>query len=160
MISFNRFYYWEAIEFVRELVGGSQFLSSVTIIFSYASSKLSIQDQALMLRWSFYGLLPRLNIYSRRRPNQLIKTIAEHEDLLLNILHKNAFLSSNKFLYSFNTLISRYNTDFSRAIFISKYEICISYIVIYILKWICQLSAKIFLLFQLLSYVNVIISFY
>lgn len=56
------------------------------------------------------GFDAMIKILSRRRPGQLIKTIAALEDLQLNILHTNITTIEQTVLYSFNVKV--YNTIF------------------------------------------------
>ncbi|XP_058102595.1 transcription factor FAMA [Magnolia sinica] len=60
------------------------------------------------------GLDAMIKILSRRRPGQLLKTIAALEDLQLNILHTNITTIEQTVLYSFNVKItgeSRYTAE-------------------------------------------------
>lgn len=51
------------------------------------------------------GFDAMIKILSRRRPGQLIKTIAALEDLQLNILHTNITTIEQTVLYSFNVKV-------------------------------------------------------
>jgi len=64
------------------------------------------------------GFDAMIKILSRRRPGQLVKTIAALEDLQLNILHTNITTIEQTVLYSFNVKV--YN--FYRAILCQKLQ--------------------------------------
>lgn len=75
-----------------------------------AESKSCLADVEVKL----LGFDAMIKILSRRRPGQLIKTIAALEDMQLNILHTNITTIEQTVLYSFNVKISgetRYTAD-------------------------------------------------
>lgn len=65
-------------------------------------SKSSLADVEVKLL-GFDGMI---KILSRRRPGQLLKTIAALEDLQLNILHTNITTIEQTVLYSFNVKVA------------------------------------------------------
>ncbi|KAL3726714.1 hypothetical protein ACJRO7_031589 [Eucalyptus globulus] len=67
-----------------------------------AESKSCIADVEVKL----LGFDAMIKILSRRRPGQLIKTIAALEDLQLNILHTNITTIEQTVLYSFNVKVA------------------------------------------------------
>ncbi|KAL6971073.1 hypothetical protein U1Q18_030755 [Sarracenia purpurea var. burkii] len=75
-----------------------------------AESKSSLADVEVKV----LGFDAMIKILSRRRPGQLIKTIAALEDLQLNILHTNITTIEQTVLYSFNVKVgneARFTAD-------------------------------------------------
>ncbi|XP_033144212.1 transcription factor FAMA isoform X4 [Brassica rapa] len=99
-----------AIEFVRELEQLLQCLESQKrrrgggggIREETAENKSCLADVEVKL----LGFDAMIKILSRRRPGQLIKTIAALEDLHLSILHTNITTMEQTVLYSFNVKIT------------------------------------------------------
>lgn len=71
-----------------------------------AENKSCLADVEVKLL-GFDGMI---KILSRRRPGQLVKTIAALEDLQLNILHTNITTIEQTVLYSFNVKVRIYIT--------------------------------------------------
>ncbi|KAH0891875.1 hypothetical protein HID58_054304 [Brassica napus] len=84
---------------VTELEGGGGGIREET-----AENKSCLADVEVKL----LGFDAMIKILSRRRPGQLIKTIAALEDLHLSILHTNITTMEQTVLYSFNVKASKY----------------------------------------------------
>lgn len=82
---------------VTELEGGGGGIREET-----AENKSCLADVEVKL----LGFDAMIKILSRRRPGQLIKTIAALEDLHLSILHTNITTMEQTVLYSFNVKVS------------------------------------------------------
>lgn len=77
-----------------------------------AESKSCIADVEVKM----LGFDAMIKILSRRRPGQLIKTIAALEDLQLNVLHTNITTIEQAVLYSFNVKVRAFINLVSRIV--------------------------------------------
>ncbi|CAH8373763.1 unnamed protein product [Eruca vesicaria subsp. sativa] len=109
---------------VTDLEGGGGLREEI------AENKSCLADVEVKL----LGFDAMIKILSRRRPGQLIKTIAALEDLHLSILHTNITTMEQTVLYSFNVKVGftclHYNTyciNFLSASFMLRYN-CLFYL--------------------------------